>query len=382
MRIAIVTHNVRPGDGQGRVNVELTRYLLAQGHSVTLVAQHVAEDLLDAGAQWVMIQPLLPQSALSTVWSFRQKANRFLTSSRHRYDIVMGCGVTLDVPHTHNAVHFVHGEWLNSPFHNARVQTGPHAWYQWTFSSFNARWEKRTFDNTQTVIAVSEMVRRELVAIGVPDEKVEVVINGVDLGEFSPTKVDRSPLGLPEGPVVGLFAGDIKSPIKNLDTLLQGLVSVSGLHLAVAGRLDGSPYPALAQSLGVSDRVHFLGFRRDVADLMRAADFFVLPSRRDSCPLVLLEALASGLPVIASSQVGNATLLGDGAGFVLDQPEDAEGLALLLRRMSSQDALRKTMSAAARATAQQHSWTRMAARYEALFAAFMTESKLSSLPSS
>ena len=372
MRIAIVTHNVRPGDGQGRVNVELTRYLLAQGHTVTLVSQHVDEDLIDAGAEWIAVHPLLPQAALSTVWSFKQQANRLLASSRDRYDVIMGCGVTLNVPHTHNAVHFVHGEWLNSPFHNARVQTGPHAWYQWAFSSLNARWEKQAFDNTQTVIAVSEMVRRELVAIGVPDEKIEVVINGVDLDEFSPGTVDRPTLGLPDGPVLGLFAGDIKSPIKNLDTLLHSLASVPDLHLAVAGRLNGSPYPALARSLGVSERVHFLGFRRDVSDLMRATDFFVLPSRRDSCPLVLLEALASGLPVIASSQVGNATLLADGAGFVLESPEDVDGLARLLLQMTGDAPLRDDMSATARATAEQHSWTRMAARYEALFVASMT----------
>ena len=77
---------------------------------------------------------------------------------------------------------------------------------------------------------------------------------------------------------------------KNHDLALQGLGSEPPLHLAVLGNLRGSSYPALAEQLRLCGRVRFLGFRQDVADIMRGVDLFTLPSRRDLCPLVLLEA--------------------------------------------------------------------------------------------
>jgi len=372
MRIAIVTHNVLLGDGQGRVNYELTRLLLGEGHHVTLVARQVSDDLLDLGAHWIEVHPLITDLDLGIVWFFKRQANRIVDRIRDEFDVVMGCGVSLDVPHTHNAVHFVHGPWLQSPFHNAKVQSGLQSWYQWLFTALNARWERKTLAQSSRVLAVSEMVRRELLEVGVPDGKVSVVVNGVDLTEFAPGPADRAALKLPGAPVLGLFVGDIKSPIKNLDTVLRALVDVPGVHLAVAGRLDSSPYPTLARELGVSERVHFLDFRRDVADLMRATDFFVLPSRRDSCPLVLLEALASGLPVIASQNVGNANLLYSGgssvdAGFVVDDPDDATSLSQHVATLAFDDELRAEMSCAARTVAEEHSWEQMARRYLDLF---------------
>jgi len=367
MRIALVSHNIVTGDGQGRVNYELARYLCGKGADVHLLADRVAPDLTDGGCTWHPVHPGFDAVDLLKVARFPQLADAKLDELGDRFDVVVACGVVLTRPHTVNAVHFVHGPWLQSPFHNAKQQSGLQRVYQYAYSSLNARWEKKILGRARHVVAVSEMVRRELLEIGVPDEKIDVIVNGVDLREFAPGPADRRSLGLPETPVLGLFVGDIKSPIKNLDTVLRALVDVPGVHLAVAGTLDGSPYPALAADLGVADRVHFLGFRRDVAALMRAADVFLLPSRRDSCPLVLLEALASGLPVIASRNVGNANLLGDTAGFVLDDPEDAGTLAAHLTTLAGDASVRTDMSRAARTVAEQHSWNRMAERYLTLF---------------
>lgn len=369
MRIALVSHNIIKGDGQGRVNYELARHLCTQGVDVHLLADQVASDLTAMGCTWHPVHPEFDSIDLFKVARFTGLADARLDALDVDFDLVVACGVVLTRPHTVNVVHFVHGPWLRSPYHNAKQQSGVQAWYQYVYSALNARWEKKTFAEAEHVIAVSEMVGRELRAIGVPDEKCSVVVNGVDVDEFAPGPADRTALGLPESPVLGLFVGDIKSPIKNLDTVLRALVQTPDVHLAVAGTLDGSPYPALAADLGVADRVHFLGFRRDVADLMRAADVFLLPSRRDSCPLVLLEALASGLPVIASQNVGNASLIGDSAGFVLDDPEDADTLSTHLRTVATDASRRASMARAARATAEQHSWDQMAARYLKIFQA-------------
>jgi glycosyltransferase involved in cell wall biosynthesis len=368
MHIAIVTHNVISGDGQGRVNYELARYLLMRGATVTLFCDKLDLTLREMGASWVPIHtgPLGEAVDLYKVWRFRQKADRIMATMDHMFDVILGCGVVMRFPHTINAVHFVHGSWLRSPYHPARQRRNWQARYQELFTRLNAAWELETFAQARCIVAVSDMVREELIAIGVPPERIEVIVNGVDLDEFHPGRADRSRLGLPEGVPLALFVGDIRSPIKNLDGVLHALKQVPELHVAVAGKLPGSPYPALAVQLGVADRVHFLGFRRDIASLMRAVDFFVLPSRRDSCPLVLLEAMATGLPVVVSRQVGTANLVGE-AGFVIESPEDHEALAQALGALTRDPDLRQRMGLAARRLAEQHSWDQMANQYAGLF---------------
>ena len=224
-------------------------------------------------------------------------------------------------------------------------------------------WEKQTFASARKVGAVSDMVARELQSIGVAPDKVVVLGNGVDVDEFKPGPSDRSSLGLPEGVPLALFVGDIQSSIKNLDSILSAMNHVPELHLAVAGRPERSPYPALAQTLGVAQRVHFLGFRSDIADLMRAADFFVLTSRRDSSPLVVLEALASGLPVVTARTVGNHNLVEEGCGFVVSGPDSSEEIVDGLTRLVNDSELRAEMSAAARRRGLENTWSATADRY-------------------
>jgi len=368
MNLALVTHNVIHGDGQGRVNYELTRYLLAHDVSVTLIANRVDSALVELGADWIPIQTGSLGEAIDLVkiWRFKRKADRLLQRIGPQFDAVMACGVVLSIPHTLNAVHFAHGGWRRSPFHASKVQTSLNGAYQWIFSVLNDRWERETLSNAQRIVAVSDMVKQELIHSGLPEEEIEVIVNGVDLDEFHPGTADRAALGLPDKVPLGLFVGDIRSPIKNPDGVLGAMPKVPDMHLAVAGTLEGSFLPALADQLGIPDRVHFLGFRDDIPVLMRAADFFTLPSRRDSCPLVLLEAMASGLPVITSRMVGTANLVPPECGFVLDTPDDHDTLVHGLRILSRKPDRCKAMGRAARATAEEHSWKRMARQYHQL----------------
>jgi glycosyltransferase involved in cell wall biosynthesis len=168
---------------------------------------------------------------------------------------------------------------------------------------------------------------------------------------------------LPEGVSLALFAGDIRSNRKNLDTVLHALVQVPNLHLAVLGNTQGSPYPELAEKLELSTRVHFLGFRRDVAQIMKAVDLFVFPSRYEACTLVLLEALASGLPVITAATAGGAEIVTPDCGVVLSDSEDVKGLAEALTMLESNPDQRHQMAGTARAVAEQHSWVSKAQNY-------------------
>lgn len=364
MHIAIVSRYARPGDGQGRANFEIAMRAVSRGFQVSLLADQVDSRLVEAGAQWIPIQPR--NRGVDLVYGLESiaSANRALRALPRRPDIVHGYGWTLDGRHDINTAQFVHSAWRRHPVHPSRANRGAYAAYQWSYSALNAWGERKAFHNARRVIAASSTVRRELIEIvGLAPEKVGLVLNGVDVEQFYPGESDRSPLGLPADVPLGLFTGDIRTGRKNLDSVLKALVDVPEMHLAVVGRLAGSPFPELARTLGVDARVHFLDFRKDIADIMRACDFFVFPSRYEACALVLLEALASGLPVVTAETTGGAEVVVDGCGIRIPDTEDISELASAMRAVATDPAGRRTMSEVARKQSLGYTWDVIADQY-------------------
>ncbi|MBN3873949.1 glycosyltransferase family 4 protein [Nostoc sp. JL33] len=375
MKLCIVTHKIKKGDGQGRVNYEVANEAIRRGHHLTLLASEVASELENnSQVNWVSIPVKGYPTEFVRNFIFAQKSADWLRKHRSGIDLVKINGAINMAAADVNAVHFVHSSWLRSPVHISRNRRDLYGFYQWLFTAFNARWEKQAFQKAQVVVAVSEKVAQELVNIGVPRSRIRVIVNGVDLEEFAPGLSvgvahlrDRQKLGLPENVTLALFAGDIRTPRKNLDTVLHALAKVPNLHLAVVGHIEGSPFPELAASLGLSERVHFVGYRRDIPEIMRSVDLFIFPSRYEACSLVLLEALSSGLPVITAAATGGAELVTPECGIVLPDSDDVDALAVALMSLVSVDALMQQMGQAARSVAEQHSWTSMAQTYVDLF---------------
>ncbi|MDJ0732504.1 MAG: glycosyltransferase family 4 protein [Nostocaceae cyanobacterium] len=368
MKICIVTHKIKKGDGQGRVNYEVVKEAINRGHHLTLLASEIAPELLQTPlVNWVCIPVAGIPTELLRNFFFAQKSAAWLRQHRQEVDLVKVNGAITLTSADVNAVHFVHSSWLKSPVHISRIRRDIYGLYQWLYSALNARWEKLAFQKAQIIVAVSQKVAQELINIGVSKKRIRVIVNGVDLQEFTPGVAFRSKFNLPENVPLALFAGDIRTRRKNLDTVLQALVKVPNLHLAVVGNTEGSPFPQLAKSLGLQQRVHFLGYRRDVAEIMRTADVFVFPSRYEACTLVLLEALASGLPVITAITTGGAELVTPESGVILPNSDDTEALAQALSDLISNSTLRERMGKAARAFAEQHSWNVMAQTYIDLF---------------
>ena len=176
------------------------------------------------------------------------------------------------------------------------------------------------------VICNSEMVRDEIRRhYGVSDQRLSVIRNGVNGEEFHPRlrqerEAVRDQLGIPRQAFVFLFVG---SGFKRKG-LAQALAAVGRLRdpawLVVVGRdRRERHYRQLALELGIADRVRFLGAQQHVAQYYGAADAFVLPSLYDPASNAVLEALASGLPVITSTKCGTAELIEPGVnGFVCD----------------------------------------------------------------
>ncbi len=368
VKIAIVTHKFVQGDGQGRVNFEVVREALRQGHHLTLIATEVAEEFqAHPAVTWVPIAVAGWPTALLQNQVFAARSARWINKHRSQFDVLQVNGFTTWAGADVNAVHFVHSAWLRSPVHSARLRRDLYGLYQWIYTALNARLERRAFAQAAIVVAVSEQIRAELLFVGVPDKKIRVIVNGVDTEEFCTGEQQRDALGLPEGVPLALFAGDIRTPRKNLDTVLKALVHAPGIHLAVAGDTAGSRYPALSAELGLAARAHFLGFRRDMPDLMRAADLFVFPSRYEACSLVLLEALASGLPIITARTAGGSEVVTEACGVVLPDPDDAAALAAALCQMTAHPAQMAASGRVARAVAERHTWPGMAQDYLKIF---------------
>lgn len=365
MKLAIVTHNVVRGDGQGRVLYELTSHALKQGCEVMLVADRVDQTMIEAGAQWTAVHPTMGRPLLAKVWDFARRADRIVPGLKGRGYVIVGNGFSLRCTHDVSIAHMVHAAWIK-----ASRLAGPvspwRRWYQDLYTRRNVVWEKQAYDAAKRVIAVSSQIRQSLLEIGLPADRIDVVLNGVDIEEFHPGIEDRSALSLPKDVPLAIFVGDLRSPLKNLQTVLKVLPEVPGLHLGVVGDREGSPFPALAAQLGLADRVHFLGRRSDVARVMRASDFCLFPSQCDAFGLVILEAMASGLPVLASSAAGASELVSDTCGKVI-APEDQQAWKRAMAHLTGSSAVRRAMGIAARPVAESHSFNRMADEYLTLF---------------
>ena len=187
------------------------------------------------------------------------------------------------------------------------------------------------------VVAVSRDLRDRVVALGVPADRVAVVYDGVDVEVFRPGDQSAAraaaayPGGWPTEPVL-LFVGNLVS-VKGIDVLLRALALVPPARLVVVGAgPERARLARQAAALGLSDRVAFLGPLPQAAlpNWYRAADLFVLPSRSEGVPNVLLEAGACGTPWVAS-RVGGVPETPGHASRRLVAPDRPEELAAAIR---------------------------------------------------
>ena len=243
----------------------------------------------------------------------------------------------------------------------------------------NAWLQRRLVRWTDAYIAVSEKLRQEMVAMGVPPSRVAVVRNGVETELYAAghgRAFRRSLPGIEAGaPLVGTLA--LLRPRKGVEDLLRAAPLVLRDHpscrFVVAGRAEDPAYAAtlhrLCLDLGIADRVVLTGFREDVPDLLAALDVFVLPSLfGEGLPLAVLEAMAAGRAVVATDTEGNREIIEDDATGALVPPRDPQSLARVVTALLADPARRCEMGAAARrAAAERFGAERMAREAEAAY---------------
>jgi glycosyltransferase involved in cell wall biosynthesis len=187
-------------------------------------------------------------------------------------------------------------------------------------------------------VSVSRAQEREALALGLFSSAISrVIVNGVDVAALTAAALDRwdarAALGLgPAVPVIGCAAR--LDEVKRLDVLLEAAAAVRrpGLVVAIIGSgAEERRLRALASSLGLGTAVKFAGEIPGAASLFRAFDVYAAPSRKEGMPLAVLEAMALGLPVLASDIAAHRELLGDVCEGLV--PGTVDGFAAGLRRL-------------------------------------------------
>ncbi|MCZ6765428.1 MAG: glycosyltransferase family 4 protein, partial [bacterium] len=201
--------------------------------------------------------------------------------------------------------------------------------------------QKPMIRRADALLAVAEEHKRYLVdAEGLDARQITVIHNGVDPNRYrpgpAPDELARE-LGFDGSECIVIAVGSLK-PLKGFDFLLRAAAGAfanrKDLRLVIVG--DGAErnsLEALSESLGVRDRVTFTGVRRDVDALLRMSDLLVLSSWTEAFPNVVLEAMATGLPVISTDVGSVREVVREGENGLIVPPKDVDALNSALRSM-------------------------------------------------
>jgi UDP-glucose:(heptosyl)LPS alpha-1,3-glucosyltransferase len=379
MDIALCYESVLPARGGAETYIaDLARRLARDGHAVHLYAARWDARALPAATHYHRVD--VPQGPrFLRPWRFAAACERALRQGRH--DVSIGFDKTWgqDVLYPQGGLHAasaVHNLY-KYPDRFSRTLAAIGKWLDpaaWSFAWL----ERRQYlgDHRPLIVVNSFMVQRHFEQFyGIAPESIRVVRSAIDPLRF--VAEDRLKRRYeerqrwhmtPEDPV-GLFVA-MNYRLKGLAPLLSALALVprdKRLHLVVVGHPKFARYERLAQRLGIAAQVRFLGHRADPRDCYFAADFLVHPTFYDPCSLVVLEALACGLPVITTRYNGASELLSPPReGLVIEDPHQAPELAAALVRFTD-PGYRAEAAAAARQTAAK--WT-FEHHYHALLSIF------------
>lgn len=290
---------------------------------------------------------------------------------RSRFDIVLGVGAL--TPYADIAtVHFVQARELElqrkSAFPRER-RLGGLAGLDYALYSHAMSWLGRRFFGKRSshIVAISGAVKRDLVQLeGACAEDITVVPNGVDIARFNPANrtlhraAIRSELGLSDAHTAVLFVGNSWGR-KGLRTAIEAIAEQEQLRLIVVGQGVRQEFLAGLPD-DVVDRVIFTGPRStDIERLYAAADVFLFPTLYEPFGLVILEALASGLPTIVSARAGASEWLEDGVDAVLlRDPLDSIEAGSALRSVTTQPAFAHMLALNGRRKAAELQWSAVA----------------------
>jgi UDP-glucose:(heptosyl)LPS alpha-1,3-glucosyltransferase len=377
MDIAFCYESVLPARGGCETYIaDLARRLLADRHQVHLYACRWDEKALPTGIQFHAIPSSWSPRFLKP-WRFGRLCLKAMAGRRH--DVTMGFDKTwgLDVLYPQGGLHAACVDYnLRKHAHPlVRRLAGFIKWFDAAHWSYTLLERRQYLGNSPPAIIVnSNMVRDHFMRYyNIPPGQLHVVRSSIDPQRFPEQdrlkcrSQYRQQQGIAAHEVVGLFAA-MNYRLKGLEPLLHATGrlfarpefagNVPPFKLMVVGHPKARGYQKLARRLGIDEVVRFVGYCPEMRNAYFAADFLVHPTFYDPCSLVVLEALACGLPIITTRYNGASELMHTSPpqqeGFVLSDPHDHQQLAWGLAQMID-SGRRHAFAQAARRTALQ--WT-------------------------
>lgn len=350
--------------GAERYLVDLCTRMASEGYEVHVYTEHWEEEFDGIHLHHVKTIPF-PKSL--RLLSFAIKATKEMENGK--YDITLGVGNTLkaDVLQPHGGVHWA---WF---WRSLRAYDNPILWTikflgrifspkQWVSGWIeDASYKGKKYFR---IIAISDMVKQDIIRwYKIPEEQITVIYNGVDIERFHPRNRKyreevRNRHGIGNEVVILFVSNNFR--MKGLSFLMQALADFKKeghpfFKLLILGRDRKAPYLRLAKKLGISEEVVFAGSTDEPEKYYGAADLLVHPSFYDACSLTVLEALASGLPVLTSYSNGvTGAIRHQEEGWVVEDSRDVEELRRGVRFFFDED-VRKRASSQGRKKAESYS---------------------------
>ena len=366
----LITSDLLKTGGMDRANYALTEYLLHHKQTVHVVAHQVAPALLQhANLKFHPISKPLGSSFLGEPY-LRRAGNQWAQRLADQGGPVVANGGN-GLRHDINWVHYLHASHqprsLASWWRRNKTQVAHRVYL---------RQEKIAFQRAQLLVANSQLTRRHLMELlHVPAERIVVLYYGIDPQRFRPPTHDRRAelrrkFGWSQrGPMV-MFVGALGDHRKGFDTLFDAWQQLCldprwDADLVVVGQ-GGELAHWKQQTLraGLEQRVHFLGFRQDVPDLLAAADALVHPARYEAYGLGVHEALCCGLPAVVSRTAGVAEQYShEMKPLLMEDPNSATELEALLRTWREHQAGFQQSAEKLSHTLRQRTWDDMAREF-------------------
>lgn len=366
--VTLVAHEVGTPGGMERAMGELARGLLARGYQVVVVA-HACELPEHPAMRWVRVGGPRRPFSLWYPWFFLFGS---LAVRRHRRGTVHTLGAVVSNRADVSTVQFCHRAFRKRGVGRAARGTLAHRLNSSIVGAMSRVAESCCYrpSRTRHLAAVSEGIRRELREYFPSMEgAVSVIPNAADREVFAPDERARrdvrARLALEAGALVALFVGGDWER-KGLRHVMDAVARQAEWHLVVVGQGDVGRFRRLAAEAGAEARVRFAGGSKRTAPYYACADAFVLPTAYEAFPLVILEAAAAGLPLLASRVNGIEDILvhGENGWFV---ETDAGDIGARLRELGADADRRRAMGRAAREASARFTWDGVVEAYDELY---------------
>ncbi|MCE9608438.1 MAG: glycosyltransferase family 4 protein [Planctomycetia bacterium] len=257
----------------------------------------------------------------------------------------------------------------------------PQSWRKRIYRAISTTAEKLVYrpQAARRFIAVSHRVRRDLENFHGLRDQIRVVYHGTDIERFHPRNREawratiRQELQIGEREIVALYVGDWQ---KVGPAVVGALAKVPDVRCIVVTRTPSNIILSDARAAGIEGRITLVPPTPEIHRYYGAADFFLFPTFYDTFGLVLTEAMASGLPAIASREAGASELIVDREnGWLIQNAWDHEEIALGIRALATDEMLRNRMGSAARTSMEHRTWDCVAAETLPIYYEVVAETK-------